>query len=94
MRATEVPPAATQAPRVETALRELARSVGEGLPPLWQSALRRAAGVGSPHVSDQVVAAALVVADLGLDKRRTWWGAVERLHWLLVAAALIGLGSP
>jgi GTP-binding protein EngB required for normal cell division len=80
-----------QKAQVETAVRRVVEAAGEGLPPVWQDAVRRAAGQSSGSLRDELDAA-VVRIDLKADRTPLWWRLAGAAQWLLVAAALTGAG--
>jgi GTP-binding protein EngB required for normal cell division len=84
-------PTALQRAQVDTALRRVYEAAADGLPRHWQAAVRRATSEGAVDVRDQLDAA-VVATDLGLGRTPVWWRLASALQWLLLAAAVVGLG--
>ncbi|UDY24450.1 GTPase family protein [Nocardioides sp. Kera G14] len=89
---TSVPaPTAVQRARVDTEVRALADDAGAGLGAPWQESIRRASVAHIDDLGDGLDAAVGKV-DLGADKLPVWAGLVRVVQWLLILAALGGLG--
>jgi hypothetical protein len=84
-------PTPVQQAQVETAVRRVVDAAGTGLPPVWQDALRRAAGERSGDLRDELDAT-VVRVDLKADRTPLWWRLAGGVQWLLTAAAVTGAG--
>lgn len=86
-------PEATQVQRarVDTEVRTLADDVSAGLTTPWVESVRRASVSRLDELGDRLDAA-LAATDLGAAKLPVWCGLVRVLQWLLLAAAVGGLG--
>src|SRR6478609_3982166 len=86
-------PEATQVQRarVDTAVRTLADDVSNGLTTPWVESVRRASGSRLDELSDRLDAG-LAATDLGAATLPAWCGLVRVLQWLLLLAAVAGLG--
>lgn len=81
---------ALQQARAEQGLRDLTEAVTSGLGPGWVAAIRKAAKPGR-RLFDRMDEA---IAGVKLETRRGtwWWGWFTGLQWVLLVAALVGLG--
>ncbi len=72
------------------------RAVGDraaaSLPAVWAPALQSAARSRTADLPD-ALDRAVARTQLGLDRRPLWWRGVALLQWLLVAAAVAGIGA-
>lgn len=82
------PPAAEAA--VSLALRSVGDSYGRDLPDPWPAAMLEAARSRTADIPD-ALDVAVARTDVGLARTPRWWRLVGALHWLLVAAAGLGL---
>jgi GTP-binding protein EngB required for normal cell division len=82
-------PSATQRAGLQTALRRVRDTAGEGLPQAWRDDLRRTVDAREERLPDRLDRA-IATTDLGPDRRPAWQGLVSALQWLLLAAALTG----
>lgn len=89
---TSVPKATSvQRAKVDNEVRALADDASAGLGKPWQESIRRASVSRIDDLGDRLDAA-LGATDLGVDKLPVWAGLVRVLQWLLILAALAGLG--
>ena len=88
---TSLPPATdVQRAQVATAVRRVADEASAGLPPPWPTLVRRVASSDDERVVDRLDRA---VGAAPVDKGSPrWWRAASLLQWLLVAAAVVGIG--
>lgn len=86
-------PAPTAAHRsaIGLAVRAVADQVGAGLPTPWPAAMTAAARSRMADLPDALDKAVARV-DLGLDRRPLWWRLIGLAQWLVVLAAVVGLG--
>lgn len=86
-------PEATQVQRarVDDEVRSFADNVTSSMTPAWVTAVRRAAGSRLDQLGDRLDQA-LADTDLGVARLPAWVGAVRVLQWLLLLAAVVGLG--
>ncbi|HSR26095.1 MAG TPA: ABC transporter, partial [Candidatus Eisenbacteria bacterium] len=91
VRASVPAPTPAQRARVDTAVRRVCESAAGDLPPHWQEAVRRAAGARAGDLRD-ALDAAVVGTDLNSVRTPLSWRLVGLAQWLLVAAALVGVG--
>jgi GTP-binding protein EngB required for normal cell division len=80
-----------QKARIESAVRDLADTLSEGLSRPWSSALRKASTSELPDLEDRLDHAVGGV-DLGVAKTPLWTRLVRGIQWLLLLAALTGAG--
>jgi GTP-binding protein EngB required for normal cell division len=80
-----------QQARVETAIRGLADEASDGLNRGWADAVKKAARSAQAVLPDSLDRA-IATTDLDLAGHRRWWQVVRVLQWLLVLAAVAGLG--
>ncbi|MDO5629908.1 MAG: 50S ribosome-binding GTPase [Mobilicoccus sp.] len=83
----EPTPAARAA--VATLIRSRAAAATVGLPPAWADAVEAAAGPDERDLADTLDQA--IVATPLREKNPWWWYLVGALHWVLLAAATVGL---
>lgn len=89
---TSVPaPTAAQRSAIGLAVRAVADQVGAGLPTPWPAAMTAAARSRMADLPDALEKAVARV-DLGLDRRPLWWRLIGLAQWLVVLAAVVGLG--
>lgn len=89
---TSVPePTPVQRARVDSEVRSLADDVSATMTPVWASAIRSASTSHLGDLSDRLDAA-LAATDLGVAKLPAWSGLVRLLQWLLILAAVAGIG--
>ncbi|MFN8074333.1 MAG: GTPase [Kineosporiaceae bacterium] len=81
---------ALQRARIDTALRELAAQVSEGLPEPWPQKLRAVTTARRDDLPDRLDRA-IAGADLGLSRPPRWWRVVGLVQGLLVLTAVAGL---
>lgn len=75
--------------RISSALRDHVRAAMDGAPVAWVDAARDATDLdGLPDALDQAVAGTPLLP----ERRPVWWRVAGAAQWLLLAAALIGLG--
>ncbi|MGA8245821.1 MAG: YfjP family GTPase [Nocardioides sp.] len=86
-------PAATQVQRarVDGEVRALADEVTSSLTRPWAESVRRASVSRLPDLNDRLDSA-LATTELDADRVPVWAGVVRVVQWLLVLAALAGLG--
>ena len=86
-------PEATQVQRarIDTEVRALADDVSAGLSAPWVESVRRASGSRLDELGDRLDGA-LAATDLGAARLPAWCGLVRVLQWLLLLAAVAGLG--
>lgn len=88
---TSVPQASqVERARVDSAVRDLADDVSQGLSKPWASSVRRASTSRLDDLSDRLDAA-VARTDLGAEKLPWWVSLVWVLQWILITAALVGL---
>lgn len=78
-----------QRARVDSAVRDLADEVADGMAQRWSDAVRDASVTRIDRLAtalDEAVAA----TDLGIARRPWWWAAAQALQWALLAAAVAG----
>ncbi len=78
-----------QKARIESAVRDLADSLSEGLTRPWATALRKASTSRLPDLEDRLDHAVGGV-DLGVAKIPLWTRLVRAVQWVLLLAALTG----
>ena len=89
---TSLPEAdAAQRSAVGLSVRAVATRAAAPLPPVWAPGLTIAARSRTDDLPD-ALDRAIAKTDLGLDRRPLWWRAVGLIQWLLVLAAVGGLG--
>jgi GTP-binding protein EngB required for normal cell division len=89
---TSMPEAdAAQKSAVGISVRAVADRAAAPLPPMWAPALTTAARSRTADLPD-ALDRAIAKTDLGADRTPLWWRGVGLLQWLLVAAAVGGLG--
>lgn len=86
-------PSPTQVQRAsaEIAVRDLAEKASVGVGKPWAAAIREASISKSGNIAD-ALDQAVVSTDLGVARPAFWWRIVNLLQWLLLVAALGGLG--
>jgi GTPase Era involved in 16S rRNA processing len=86
-------PEATQVQRarVDDEVRLFADNLTSDMTPAWVAAVRRAAGSRLDELGDRLDQA-LADTDLGATRLPAWAGVVRVLQWLLLLAAVAGLG--
>ncbi|GAA1790714.1 hypothetical protein GCM10009795_040450 [Nocardioides hankookensis] len=86
-------PAATQVQRarVDDEVRGFADKLSTGMTPAWVAAVRRGAASRLDQLGDRLDQA-LADTDLGAARLPAWVGIVRVLQWLLLLAAVAGLG--
>jgi hypothetical protein len=86
-------PAATQVQRarVDSEVRAVADEVSTPLARPWADSVRRASVSRLPDLNDRLDSA-LSGTELNADRIPVWAGLVRVLQWLLLVAALVGLG--
>jgi GTPase Era involved in 16S rRNA processing len=86
-------PEATQVQRarVDDEVRLFADNLTSDMTPAWVAAVRRAAGSRLDQLGDRLDLA-LADTDLGATRLPAWAGVVRVLQWLLLLAAVAGLG--
>ncbi|MDI6911629.1 GTPase [Nocardioides sp.] len=82
--------AQVQRARVDTEVRTLADDVSSGLATPWVEAVRRASVSRLDDLGDRLDGA-LADADVGTGRLPFWAGLVRVVHWLLLAASVVGL---
>lgn len=75
--------------RVESAVRDLADTLSQGLSRPWATAMRKASVAGLPDLQDRLDRAVGSV-DLGVTRIPVWTRLVRGVQWLLLAAAVTG----
>lgn len=75
--------------RVESAVRDLADKLSDGLSRPWATAMRKASVTGLPDLQDRLDRAVGSV-DLGVSRIPLWTRLVRGVQWLLLAAAVTG----
>lgn len=75
--------------RVESAVRDLADKLSQGLSRPWATAMRKASIAGLPDLQDRLDRAVGSV-DLGVARIPLWTRLVRGVQWLLLAAAVTG----
>ncbi|MGK5680010.1 GTPase [Actinoplanes sp. URMC 104] len=89
---TSLPEAdAAQKSAVGLAVRAVSGRASAPLPDVWKPALATAARSRSADLPD-ALDRAVGRTDLGLNRTPLWWRAAGALHWLFLAAAVVGLG--
>jgi GTP-binding protein EngB required for normal cell division len=89
---TSLPEAdAAQKSAVGLTVRAVAARAAAPLPAVWAPALNAAARSRTGDLPD-ALDRAVATTDLGVDHKPLWWRGVGLLQWLLVLAALVGLG--
>ncbi len=89
---TSVPAATSvQRARVDSEVRAVADEVSAPLARPWADAVRRASVSRLPDLNDRLDSA-LAGTELDADRIPVWAGAVRLLQWVLLLAALVGLG--
>lgn len=83
-------PASARA-QVDLAVREVADAAAGTLTTPWVSTVRAAARGAGGDLSDRLDRA-VVGTDLGAERGSWWWAPAAALQWLLVTAAVLGLG--
>ncbi len=82
-------PGQVQHARVESAVRGLSDTVGQGLSPDWSRSVRRASTSRFEELDDRLDRVASTT-DLGMDGLPAWTRGVRLLQWVLLVAALVG----
>ncbi|MEY9909916.1 GTPase Era involved in 16S rRNA processing [Catenulispora sp. MAP12-49] len=77
---------------VEHAVSEAVAHVAEELPALWAKEMRRIGDRCVKSLSD-TLDSTLSGTEVGPRLIPRWWTAVQVLHWMLLTAALVGLGG-
>ena len=80
-----------QRARADSAIRTLADEAARPLSRGWADAVRAAARTNADSLPDPLDRA-IAGTDLDLARHRRWWQLIRVLQWLLVAAAVAGLG--
>ncbi len=80
-----------QRARADSAVRILADEAARPLSRGWADAVRTAARTNADSLPD-ALDRAIAGTDLDLVRHRRWWQLIRVLQWLLVAAAVAGLG--
>ncbi len=89
---TSLPEAdAAQKSAVGLAVRAVSARAAAPLPEVWKPALTNAARSRAADLPD-ALDRAVGTTDLGVSKAPLWWRAAGGLHWLFLAAAVVGLG--
>ncbi|MFC3741092.1 GTPase [Paractinoplanes deccanensis] len=89
---TSLPEAdAAQKSAVGLSVRAVATRAAAPLPEVWTPALTNAARSRAADLPD-ALDRAVGKTQLGMDKTPLWWRAVGALQWLLITAAVVGLG--
>jgi GTP-binding protein EngB required for normal cell division len=89
---TSLPEAdAAQKSAVGLTVRSVAARAAAPLPDVWAPALNAAARSRTADLPD-ALDRAVATTDLGVERKPLWWRGVGLLQWLLVLAALAGLG--
>jgi GTP-binding protein EngB required for normal cell division len=89
---TSLPPAtAAQKSAVGLCVRAVAARAAAPIPEVWAPALNTAARSRSDDLPD-ALDRAVGSTDLGMSRTPIWWRVVGALQWLLVVAAVAGLG--
>lgn len=78
-----------QKARVESAVRDLADSLSEGLTRPWATALRRAS-TSRLHDLEDALDKAVGTVDLGVARTPLWTRLVRGVQWILLLAAVVG----
>lgn len=84
-----------QRAQAELAIREVADTVSAGLERPWRDAVRDAAQGRAGGAGDDIVDAldaAVHATSVDVHRAASWWKVVQGLQWLLLAAAVVGLG--
>ena len=84
-------PDAVRRARSDRAVRELSAAATEGLPPAWKRSVADAALASAADLPD-ALDQAVTTTDLGTTRRPLWWGLLNGLAWLFLAATVIGGG--
>ncbi len=84
-------PTKVQQARVDVAVRDLADDATQGLAPPWADAVRRASTSDFEELHD-ALDKAIASTDLGVTKKPAWVRIVGVVQWLLLLAAVGGLG--
>lgn len=80
-----------QPAEIDNALTAFGSEVGQGLPLPWSRTVYSAARSGAEAVPG-ALGSAIAAALPGSDSVPTWWRLVRAWQWLLIAAAIAGLG--
>ncbi|WP_229075473.1 GTPase family protein [Actinoplanes sp. DH11] len=89
---TSVPaPDAAQRSAVGISVRAVATRAAAPLPDVWAPALTEAARSRSGDLPD-ALDRAIATADLGAQRKPLWWRVAGVLQWVLLGAAVVGLG--
>ncbi|MET0426540.1 MAG: GTPase [Actinoplanes sp.] len=84
-------PDAAQKSAVGLSVRAVATRASAPLPPVWAAALTNAARSRAADLPD-ALDRAVAKTEIGMNRTPLWWRGVGLLQWLLVAAAVAGLG--
>ncbi|MEY9932854.1 GTPase Era involved in 16S rRNA processing [Catenulispora sp. GP43] len=90
--AGEPAPPPIQLGDVEHAVSDAVAHVAEELPPLWAKEMRRIGDRCVKSLSD-TLDSTLSGTEVGPRLIPRWWTAVQVLHWMLLTAALVGVGG-
>jgi GTP-binding protein EngB required for normal cell division/nitroreductase len=89
---TSIPPAtAAQKSAVGLSVRAVAARAAAPIPAVWSPALSTASRSRSDDLPD-ALDRAVASTDLGMRRTPIWWRLVGGLQWLLLVAAVVGLG--
>jgi len=89
---TSLPEAdAAQKSAVGLSVRAVSNRAAAPLPDVWGPPLSAAARSRTGDLPD-ALDRAVARTDLGMDRKPVWWRAVGFLQWVLIAAAVVGLG--
>jgi GTP-binding protein EngB required for normal cell division len=91
MRTRMPAPNSVQRARVDSAVRDVADTVTEGMGKPWENAVREASVARIDEFTD-ALSDAVAATDLGVASNPWWWNGVRALQWLLFLAAIVGLG--
>jgi GTP-binding protein EngB required for normal cell division len=91
MRTRMPTPNNVQRARVDSAVRDVADTVTEGMGKPWENAVR-AASVARIDDLTHALSDAVAATDLGVKSNPWWWNAVRVLQWVLFVAAVVGAG--